>query len=503
MLRTLLIAMLALVGFAHAQDGELRVLLSSQLTTLAPFDTTDTDSAAVRYSIYNGLLTMTESGTPEPDLATSWTISDDGLRYDFALRQGVVFHDGTPFNAEAVRASFAYLLRDGNNTSASAYFRPYVSSIEVVDEFTVRFTLQAPFAPFLNYLAHPAAHIASPAALERYGDSIGENPVGTGPFKFVEWVRGDHLILERFDDYYGPRPGVARIVYRVVPEAATRMALLETGEADLILRVSPDEAQQLEGNPDVRLETTITARVIYFALNMNRPPLDDVRVRQAINHAVNVRGIIDALFGPDIPQADSPIAPTVYGYAPTKTYDYDPQLARELLAEAGVDPSTVTLSIWSPNGRYVQDATMAQAVAQQLQEFGFKVDLRIFGDFAEFNQVSFTDSRGDLNLYGWAPGTLEAEGGMYQILHGDRANVFGNNAGYNSEAFNTALVAARTLTTEADKLAAYAEVQRIVMEDAPWLFLDVQPVITAMATGVEGVYLLPSEHLILRTASKR
>ncbi len=502
MLRTILVILIALAGVGFAQDEELRVLLSSQLTTLAPFDTTDTDSAAVRYSIYNGLLTMTESGTPEADLATAWTISDDGLTYDFTLREGVVFHDGTPFNAESVRASFAYLLREGNDTSASAYFRPYVSSIEVVDDFTVRFVLQTAFAPFLNYLAHPSAHIVSPAAIELYGDTIGENPVGTGPFKFVEWVRGDHLALERFDDYYGPRPGVGSITYRVVPEPSTRMALLETGEADIILRVSPDEAQQLAGNPDIRLETTVTARVIYFAINMNRPPLDDVRVRQAINHAVDVRGITDALFGPEIPQADSPIAPKVYGYSPTKTYNYDPDLARELLAQAGLEPSEISLSIWAPNGRYVQDATIAQAVAQQLSEFGFDIDLRIFGDFAEFNEVAFTDDRGDLNMYGWAPGTLEAEGGMYQILHGDRANVFGNNAGYNSEEFNTALVAARTLTSEEEKLAAYAEVQRIVMEDAPWLFLHVQPVITAMATGVEGVFLLPSEHLILRGVSK-
>lgn len=502
MIRLMMVLSVLMFGSVFAQDSELRVLLSSQLTTLDPFNTTDTDSAAVRYSLYNGLLSMTESGTPEADLATSWTLSDDGLNYDFQLREGVVFHDGTPFNAEAVKASFDYLLREGNNTSASAYFRPYVESVEVIDEYTVRFTLQTAFAPFLNYLAHPAAHIASPAAIEQYGDLLGENPVGTGPFRFVEWVRGDHLVLERFPEYYGPAAGVDRIVYRIVPEAATRVALLETGEADIILRVSPDEAERLSSLPNVQLETTVTSRIIYFALNMNREPLDDVRVRQALNHAVDVRGIIDALFGPDTLQADSPIAPTVYGYSSTKTYEYDPDLARELLAEAGVDPAEVTLSVWAPNGRYVQDATIAQAVAQQLEQFGFNIDLRIFGDFAEYNEVSFLEERGDLNLYGWGPGTLEAEGGMYQILHGDRANVFGNNAGYNSEEFNTALVNARSLTTDEARLEAYAAVQQIVMDDAPWLFLHIQPVITAMASNVSGVYLLPSEQLILRTATK-
>lgn len=500
-IRVLLLVLLA--GWASAQSNYLNVLLSSQITTLEPYSDTDTDSSAVRYSIYNGLLTMTQAGIPAPDLATSWAISEDGLEYEFYLREGVVFHDGTPFNAEAVKASFDYLLRADNNTSAAATLKQFVESVEVTSEFSVKFTLNTPFGPFLNNMAHQSTHIASPTAIEKYGPALAENPVGTGPFRFVEWVRGDHLRLETFSDYYGELPGVDGILYRIVPEVATRIALLESGEADVILRVSPDEAERLSTAPGIVLDTTFTSRVMYIALNMNRPPLDDVRVRQAINHAVNVRGIIDALFGPDTPQMDSPLAPNVDGYSPAKTYEYNPDLARSLFAEAGVDPQSVTLSLWAPNGRYVHDATVAQAVAQQLEQFGIDIDLRIFGDFAEYLEVANGPNRGDMNMFGWTPSTLEGYQGMYQNLHGDRANLFANSAGYNNPVFNDALTATLRITDEGEKQAAFAAIQELVMEDAPFLFLYVQPVITAMSDHVSGVYLLPSEQLILRSASKR
>ncbi|HEX7002958.1 MAG TPA: glutathione ABC transporter substrate-binding protein [Trueperaceae bacterium] len=492
----------ALIGIGLAQEDTLRVLLSSELTTLDPQITTDTDSAAVRYQIYNGLLKMTESGEAVPDLAESWEISEDGTQYTFQLRPGVTFHDGAPLNAQAVKASFERLLAEDRDTSASAYFKPIVESVEVVDDLTVRFTLNEPFAPFLNTLAHPAGHIVSPLAIEQYGEELGMHPVGTGPYQFSEWVRGERLVLERFDDYFeGPAP-MAAIEYRIIPEAATRVALLETDEADIILRVTPDEAKRLAQNPEIKLETTPTARAMFMAINMTREPFDDKRVRQAINHAVNVREIITALFGEEVPQLDSPLAPGVFGYNPTRTYEFDPERARELLAEAGYEAGDISIDLWSPSGRYVQDATVAQAVAQQLEAFGFDVNLRLFGDFSEYIEVAFVEDRGDMMLLGWSPSTLEAEGGLYQILHGDHANKFANNSGFDNPEFNRLIEEARSMTSEEDRLAAYAQAQEIVMEEAPWLFLYPQPVITAMRANVHDVVILPSEHLVLREAWK-
>jgi len=489
-------------GLALAQDNTLRVLLSSQLTTLEPQDTTDTDSAAVRYQIYNGLLRMTESGEAVADLAESWEISDDGTIYTFTLVDGVTFHDGTAMDAEAVVASFERLLEEDRNTSATAYFQPIVTSVEAVGDLQVRFTLNEPFAPFLNTLAHAAGHVISPAAIAEYGEDLGQNPVGTGPYRFVEWVRGERLVLERFDDYFGGTPPLAGVEYSVAPEASTRVALLETGEADVILRVSPDEAERLSGTEGITLKTTPTSRAMFMAINTTRAPFDDARVRQAINHAVNVRGLIDALFGEDVPQLDSPLAPNVFGYVPTKTYAYDPDGAMALLAEAGYEPSDISIDVWSPNGRYVQDATVAQAIAQDLEAFGFGVDLRLFGDFSEYIQVAFVEDRGDMMLLGWAPSTLEAEGGLYQVLHGDRANQFANNSGYDNPTVNRLIEEARAETTVEGRIAKYAEAQEIIMEDAPWLFLYPQPVITAYASSVDNVVVLPSEHLVVRETTK-
>ncbi|MEX2534490.1 MAG: ABC transporter substrate-binding protein [Trueperaceae bacterium] len=489
-------------GFGLAQEDTLRVLLGSELTTLDPQDTTDTDSAAVRYQIYNGLLKMTESGEAVPDLAESWEISEDGTVYTFQLRPGVVFHDGTPLTAEAVKVSFDRLLAEDRDTSASAYFKPIVESVEAVDDLAVRFTLNEPFAPFLNTLAHPAGHIVSQQAIEQYGEELRTNPVGTGPYQFNEWVRGERLVLERFEEYFEGPPPMAAIEYRIVPEASTRVALLETGEADIVLRVSPDEAERLAQNQDIQLETTPTARAMFFAINTTREPFDDKRVRQAINHAVNVREIITALFGADVPQLDSPLAPNVFGYVPTRTYEHNPERARELLEEAGYQPGDITIDLWSPNGRYVQDSTVAQAVAQQLEAFGFDVELRLFGDFSEYIEVAFVEDRGDMMLLGWSPSTLEAEGGLYQVLHGERANAFANNSGFDNPEFNRLIEEARALTSDEARIEAYAQAQEIVIEEAPWLFLYPQPVITAMGQNIHDVVVLPSEHLVLREARK-
>lgn len=502
MKRTIALVVALVLGYGLAQSGTLRVLLSSQLSTLEPQNTTDTDSAAVRYQIYNGLVTMTASGQPVADLAQSWDISDDGITYTFTLRDGVKFHDGTPLNAAAVVATFNRLLEPDRNTSGTAYFKPILASVEEVSELQVRFTLYEPFAPFLNTLALSTGHIMSPAAIEQYGESYGEHPVGTGPYRFVEWVRGERLVLERFDDYFDGTPPLERIEYRIVPEASTRVALLETGEADVILRVSPDEAARLANDGNIVLETTPTSRVMFLAINLTRAPFDDVRVRHALNHAVDVRSIIDALIGPDVAQADSPLAPNVFGYVSTKTYGHDEQLARELLAEAGYEPGDITVNLWSPNGRYVQDATLTQAVAQELEDFGIHVNIRLFGDFAEYLVTGFIEDRGDMMLLGWAPSSLEAEGGLYQILHGDRAGQFANNSGYNNPTVNRLIEEARAKTTDEGRIAKYAEAQEIIMEDAPWIFLYAQPVITAHASNVHNVIILPSEQLVLRTTTK-
>ena len=287
MKRLLALTLVLTMGIALAQGETLRVLLSSQLTTLEPQETTDTDSAAVRYQIYNGLLRMTEDGNAVADLAESWEINEDGTVYTFTLKDGVTFHDGTALDADAVVASFERLVADERDTSASAYFKPILASVEATGDLEVTFTLNEPFAPFLNTLAHAAGHIMSPAAIEAYGEDVGENPVGTGPYRFVEWVRGERLVLERFDDYFGGTPPLAGIEYRVVPEAATRVALLETGEADVILRVSPDEAERLRGTEGIELKTTPTARAMFVAINTDprarsmtpRPPGDQLRRR--------------------------------------------------------------------------------------------------------------------------------------------------------------------------------------------------------------------------------
>lgn len=496
----LVVALALSLGAQAQQERVLTVLLSSQLSTLEPQLTTDTDSAAVRYQIYNGLTRMTEAGKVVPDLAKSWKVSPDGKTYTFTLKPNVKFHDGTALNAQAVVASFTRLLDPKRTSSAKDYFAPIVESVTAPGNLTVAFRLKQPFSPFLNTVAHPAAHIVSPAAAQKFGDQLGQNPVGTGPYKFLDQVRGERVRLTRFDDYFGGRPPLAGITYRIVPEASTRIAQLETGEADVVLRVTPEEAARLEKRQDIKLKVTPTARAMFFAINMTEAPFNDVRVRQALNYAANVEGIVKAVFGGGVPLLDSPLAPNVSGYEPTMRYAYNPDRARALLKQAGREANDIMIDLWSPNGRYVQDATIAQAVAQQLQRFGFKVNLRLFGDFSEYLKVGFGKDRGDLILLGWAPSSLDAEGGLYQVLSGERANQFANASGYKNAEFDNLLVKARAANGPTARALLYGRAQEIVMKDAPWLFLYAQPVVTGMRSNVEGVEVLPSEHLVLRNA---
>ncbi|MBO8141777.1 MAG: glutathione ABC transporter substrate-binding protein [Firmicutes bacterium] len=496
---TVLATMLALAVAgtgAAAQDDTVVVALSSTLTTLETQDTTDTDSAAVRFSIYEGLVTINQHGETVPELAESWDVSEDGRTYTFYLRKGIKFHDGTPFNAEAVKVNFDRLMTTQRNTSAGAYFT-MLESVEAVDEYTVVFRTKEPFGPFIRHLGIHAAQIMSPAAIEKWGDEVGQHPVGTGPWKFVEWVRGDHVTLERNEDYWREKPGAKRLIYRIVPEPSTRVAMLETGEADVILRVTPEEVERLSNNPNIRVFKTQTARSMFFSIHTQRPHLADPRVRQALNYAVDKEAIVKSILGGAGVVADSPLGSGVFGYTPIKTYEYNPQKARQLLTEAGY-ANRLSITIAAPRGRYVQDWLVAQAVQAQLQAIGIKAQLNIVGDFASYIQQITSPDRADLMFLGWAPSTLDGEGGLYQILHGDRANQFANSSAFDNDEFDRYVDLARTSTDQEQRLEYYQKAQEIAVEEAPMLFMYYQAVYTAVRDRIEGVYVLPSEQLIMR-----
>lgn len=499
--RFAVLAALPLLIFAQpALARNVLVAIGSDITTLDPHITTDTDSATVRLHIYEGLVHTGATGVPEPQLATSWDVSDDGLVYTFELRRGVVFHDGTPFNAEAVKINFDRVTAPTRSTSASDYMN-MLDYTEVLGEYQVALHLKEPFGPFLNHLGVHAGNILSPSAIAAAGEAdVGDLAIGTGPFKFVSRTKGESIVLESFSDYWGgdgtDHSNIDRITFRVVPEAGSRIAMLEAGEADVILRVTPEERDRLAQEPGISVTTVQTVRTMYLALNMKSGPFEDVRIRQAANYAVDKQAIIDYILGGGTEVVDNPIAPGIFGYNEGHAYEYDPAKARQLLEEAGETSPQVT--IWAPAARFPQGVEVVQFIQQQLQEVGFVVDLQIWGDYpAYLDTFNSQMAEQDAVFMGWAASSLDGEVALRQTFYGGRAGMFINTGGYSNPAVDRLIDAAQSTSDQEARKRLYGEASELIMADAPWLFLYYGTVSYAQRSDITGVDYRPSEHVLL------
>jgi peptide/nickel transport system substrate-binding protein len=279
-------------------------------------------------------------------LAESWAVSDDGLTYIFYLRHNVTFHDGTPFNAEAVRANIERIVNPDTQSQKAAFLLGPFDSVEVLDEYTVAIHLSAPYAPLLDGLAQVYLGMASPAALAQWGPDYQFHQVGTGPFKFVEYVPNDHLTLVRNDDYnWGPtiydHSGPAyldEIEFRFFSDPAGRALALEAGDADVMGELPPLDAARLRQDSRFAvIPIAIPGQPLGLILNVQRPPLDDVRVRQALVYATDRNAIVQAIFAGESPPATGPLTAATFGYDPSLAarYLYNPDQAAKLLDEAG------------------------------------------------------------------------------------------------------------------------------------------------------------------------
>src|SRR5690554_6673730 len=366
------LALTALLGsFALAQV--LVVAQGTDAVTLDPHDATDSPSATVTSHLYETLFELTPEGDIVPHLVTDYEFSEDGLGLTLNLRDDVVFHDGTPLTAEVVKGSMDRFL-DPANAWTFRFLLDEVESVEAVDDYTVELNLMNPFAPLLAHLTHSSTAIVLPAAAEQHGEEFASNPVGTGPFKFVSWQRNDAIELERFDDYWGEKPGVEGVRFLTVPENATRMAMVESGQAHVAVRVPPQDITRIDALPDVTVHNVSSVRTIFMFMNFALEPIDDVRVRKAINHAIDREALAEFVLGGAVRVSDAPIAPGIFGYTPVGNYDYDPERARELLAEAGYADGFDTV-LYTPSGRYLQDIQSVEAIQGMLAEVGINATI--------------------------------------------------------------------------------------------------------------------------------
>jgi ABC-type transport system substrate-binding protein len=463
---------------------------------------TASPSYSVLEHVYESLFSMSEEGVLEPLLAESITSTGD-TTYEVKLRQGISFTDGTPFNADAVVANLEWVLNPDNG-APFAFLISQVESITAVDDYTVELVTSAPFAPLPAHLAHGALAMISPAALEQGVDFMAENAIGTGPYMLESWERGEAVTLVRNPDYWGDAPAIDTVVFKVVTEDGARIIEIEAGTIDVAVRVPPVEIPRLQANPDIDVVITPGLRTIYIFFNVDAEPFDDVRVRQAVNYAVDVQAIVTSLFNDAALVSTAPFAPPIFGYSAQTPYSRDVERAKELLEEAGVAPGTV-VEMYHPTGRYIQDALVADAVRSQLAEVGLVVELKTLEWTQYVPEVRKTKEDGNsvqFAMLGWGVPTVDADYALFSLFHTSQHPPGFNGAFYSNPEVDALLEEGRSTLDPAARQAAYASAIAIIWEEAPWLFLYSEIQVTAIRNNVSGFIVHPDESLIATFADK-
>jgi len=439
-----------------------------------------------------------QTGKSIPVLAESWEASG-ATKWTFRLRKGVKFHDGTPFSARAVKYNFDRLMNPETKAGTRGLWMDIIKSIEVVDDYTVVFNT-SPCPAFPALLDYPPAGMISPTQGEKLGLDFHRQPIGTGPYKFVEHISGKQIKLVANEEYWGGSPKIKQIVAKPVVETAARVMALEAGDFDVIFYVPPHEAKRLGTNPKMTIIEGISTRNFIIQLNCAWGPLKDVRVRQALNYAIDKKAILDRIFMGKGQVMDSWIPPNVFGYSKGKDYQYDPAKAKKLLAEAGY-PDGFEVTLHYGKGVLLLDTETVEAVQSYLKEVGVRVRI-IETDWPKFSTLlreSVEKNPMQLSLCGWAVGLyMDADIGM-ERLRSDQWPPRGSiPLFWKSERFDELHMLGRTETDPAKRTAIYRELQGIVMEEAPVCFLLFLPNTNAASAKVHGIGLRHDETMILR-----
>lgn len=425
-----------------------------------------------------------------PLLATDWEIGDDNRTWTFNLKEGVKFHDGTEFNSEAVKYTLDRILDEEFGAGRRAVFtvieeviadEPYVVQIRTVDLF--------PDLAFL--MADRSACIVSPTAAEEAGpEEFGLHPVGTGPFAFVEWMPNDHISYRRFEDYHGTPAQVSEIIYRVVPEAASREAMLRAGEVDLILTPPIESLDALRGEGDLTVSIYDTLTQATSEFRQTQPPFSHKEVRQAMCYAIDAQAIIDTIMGGLGSIATGPY-PSGWGAIQLEPYEYDPEKAKELLASAGYPDGFEGNMSFTPN-RWAGDTQAAEA----LQSYWAQVGVRINIVEQDLATGIAADSLDPDTRPGWTTFQLRTSAyldyHLYRLFHS--SSTFAEapqRTGYKNERVDELLDAARSTFDEQERLAAYEEAQRLIWDDAPMVVVFVRQQVIAHRATVSGFRPLP------------
>ncbi|MBX3142752.1 MAG: hypothetical protein KF813_03265 [Trueperaceae bacterium] len=504
-----LVAVTALVGgFALAQKT-LTIVRPTDPVALDPHLETTAPGSWVYTQILEPLITVNQNMEIEARLATSWEFLDP-TRLRFTLRQGVTFHDGTPFNADAVKYTWDRARNPAQPGRWAALAGP-VTSIEIVDEYTVDVVAAQPYGPLLLTMTMPYTAIVSPTAVEALGDQFSRAPVGTGPFKFVEWRTNDRIVLEANDDYWRGRPALDQVVFRTVPEEGARMLSLRAGEADMVLLPTPSELAALSEDPRFQVNGAPGVGVFYLAFNLDREAVQDVRVRHAVAHAIDRELIVEAIIEGGGVLATSVLGAPVFGYKDMKLlelYPYDPERAIELLQEAGytrgsdgmmrdASGQVLTLQALPSNGRTLKDREIAETLQEFLRQVGIDVQLDIFEWATTFELMRGSTLDYDLNSFTWFTTTGDADYTMFSnYVSTELPPASWNRWRYSNPDVDAWLRAARASLDQAERAELYGLVQDQLAIDLPAIPIYGSYEVAVLTSNITGFVAHPIQYIL-------
>jgi peptide/nickel transport system substrate-binding protein len=505
----LLVAGIGPSGAAPARGGTLTLVTSSDPPSLDPHRTSSVSMP--HYLLYDTLVTVDRrTGEFIPLLAESWEVARDGLSITFKLRRGVRFHDGTPFNAQAVKATFDRLQSRELNSPGASWLGP-LSRTEAVDESTIRLVFSRPYAPVFSSLRIAFTAILSLAAIQRQGADYGQNPVGTGPYKFRQWIPNDRMVFERNADYawgaahYRNRGAghFDQVVIRIIPDESARVIAFERGDIDVMQQAPPRDARRMMREnkfPHVQIPTTTGT---YLGLNVKK--LTDVRVRRAIGHAINTEEVARiGLEGLAVPML-SPIAPTIWGYwdgVRQWALDYNPEKARTLLREAGYSPGPgglmqkdgrpLEFTVWTYP--LMTNVRLAIVVQSQLKNAGITMKIEQLEVATLLAQTPRGEHDAILISYGWPDADI-----LYFFFHSSRLPTT-NRVHYSNPNVDRLLEEGQSTVQPAQRLEVYKQLQRILLQDVPWVPLASQLSVNFHHGTVQDLYYDKFNNLLIMDA---
>ena len=483
---------------APRAGGTLVYATGTDALTLDPQFVTDVPTARAVMHIHETLVYMDDEGKIVPGLAESWSVSADKLTWTFKLRKGVRFHDGTPFNAQSVKQTLDRILNPATGSPRRSTAEAIQQS-RVVDEDTVVLTTGKPFAPFLAQLTAYNLAMLSPTAADRLGKDYATRPVGTGPFMLESWKPGDRLVLARNPSYWGQKPWLDRVEFRVVPEDGTRVLQLLAGEVDVIASVPPIMLKRLAGAADVRVLRAPGYRTVYVGLNNKVKPFDDLRVRRAVAHAINPQAIVQGVLGGVGAVGGGLESPAIGGAAKgLAPYRHDPALSKKLLAEAGHAGGLKT-KLYVPTGRYLMDRQVGEAVQAQLKEVGITADI-VAPDWGALTAALNKLTEIPMFLMGKGSPTGDLDLTLTLVTQtGGRMNHFN----YSNAEVDRLIALQRQTVDAAERQQILRRIQDKLYEEVPAVVVFYEEQIYGARASVQGLEVHPNESVSFARAWKQ